>query len=64
MSAYLNFIGRVVNIQLSVLDIRAAGNQTTESGEALETVSTTVDFIIDIVNLALQFIEDSKNKKS
>ena len=63
MSAYLNFIGRVVNIQLSVLDIGAPGNQTTDAGEALETVST-VDFIIDIVNLALQFIEDSKNKKS
>ena len=64
MSAYLNFIGRVVHIQLRILDTGAAGDQTLESREVVvEAVTTAVDFIIDIVNLVLQTTEESKNIK-
>ncbi len=64
MFAYLNFIGRVVYIQLRILDTGTAGDQTWESREVVvEAVTTAVDFIIDIVNLVLQTTEESKNIK-
>ena len=64
MNSYLDFIGRVVHIQLRILDTGTAGDQTWESREVVvEAITTAVDFIIDIVNLVLQSTEESKNRK-